>query len=167
MGVGFGATVAIVLWQHRAGNDPAPHRSAAPVAWHEMTASAGSTRSAGKQAVGAARSDGPAEGGARAGDVPTLPVQLFFYRRMVHDDPAQPRKQSFVIDARIVNATSEPLPVEVRISSPLQSDQSLMIDLAPSALREFGFDDGLVMHPNDMITLRNPRFSDLTMRIVK
>jgi hypothetical protein len=85
---------------------------------------------------------------------------------MVHNDPENPRKQSFVMQARLINVSSEPLSVRVWVKHPASlSASQTQIDLEPSGLREFGYDDGLEMHPDDEITVTSPSFRDLVMRI--
>ncbi|HKD54757.1 MAG TPA: hypothetical protein VKB72_11140 [Steroidobacteraceae bacterium] len=97
---------------------------------------------------------------------PALPVQLFFQHRMVHDDPQNPRKQSLVMQGRILNASSHPISVDLLLRNPaLTGSSQLRIELGPTELRDFGFDDGLVMHPGDMVTVSGPGFRDLVVHI--
>jgi hypothetical protein len=161
----FSATTAVLLWHGRTAQ-PGADAAAAHLAAARATTGAGpdtsaATRTLPMQSVSPLAKD---RGRSEARD--PLPVQLFFHRRMVHDDPRHRGRPSFVMDGRIYNDSSEPLSVEVLVSTPRsQTAGQIMLAVAPHSLRDFGADDGLEMHTQDVITLKSPPFGDLVTQI--
>jgi hypothetical protein len=82
--------------------------------------------------------------------------------RGVHEDGQEGTRRTPILVLRIVNSSSETLPLEVSVAGSAQDVRShVEIVLGPRQVKELGADDGLEIQSGDVITLKSPSFRDL------
>jgi len=93
-----------------------------------------------------------------------LPIELSFRRRPVGNEGESAGRSGWELTGRIHNLSNDPLAVDVSVDGE-QGSVSAQVFIEPDSDAEFGAKEGLVIHPNDRITLHSAPYSDIVSQV--
>jgi hypothetical protein len=96
---------------------------------------------------------------------PALPVKVSFVQYNRPSGGDDPEATVSVVNGRIWNQSADPLTVDVALTSGGRITAQTQVTTNPRRAAVFGQGDGLQLHSGDTVTLRNPHFADLEVRV--
>jgi len=93
-----------------------------------------------------------------------LPVELSFRRRPAPNEGEHFGRMAWHVTGRIHNLSDEALAVDISVEGD-QGPAYSRVSLDPDGDAEFGFNDGLEIHPNDRVTLHSSPYGDVVSQV--
>lgn len=93
-----------------------------------------------------------------------LPVELSFRRRPAPNEGEHFGRMAWHVTGRMHNLSDEALAVDISVEGD-QGPSYSRVSLDPDGDAEFGFNDGLEIHPNDRVTLHSAPYGDVVSQV--
>jgi hypothetical protein len=165
MVVSFSVSFAIMFWQRKIQDRPAPMAEAAPGVAVSAPAAvparppmADHWEPVAPASRAAASADRPTEAVTPDDGAPAEVLPVAFHIRN--------RREMDKIDGDIRNITSKPMSITLRaVNSSTQATSEIHFQLAPGERKIYSTDDGLIMQTNDQLIVQSPPYLDRVVRV--